>query len=411
MLRPGPLRSATLRMSSASAEEELLAWLERTAPPGASVTKQCMIVASSATSVEGALRDFWQTLIKQGSDPEAPPVTVLMFPDVEWLQPWQRFSALHKHLLSCRDCCTRFGTEVRITPLHPATEPEVGEIGASIADLRGTDLDAEAERRRAPFPAFTFTTRVSPSTLRPPGPSLEPEPPMAQDMTESVASETTAGDYEKDEPLMEKEEALMDEAALAEARSAFERQFRAVDSMLAEKPSPTTLADRSTAEAAIETSPSVYAAGVLKTTMAWFEVYFARVYRVFGSRQRRVVMASAEAEQAFATFWEEAAVLVCDDSDARLCAALAAELEQPEDPVSSLIVLPGLAGSGETVAGTYRAVRQTLALSLATLGLAESFTFSAFHPRDTFEVVDGPDERRWEMTLEYPIIHLVRKKR
>lgn len=135
-------------------------------------------------------------------------------------------------------------------------------------------------------------------------------------------------------------------------------------------------------------------------------MYFARVHRVFGARQRRRVEPAQSAEQVFATFWSEAAVLAGDDSDARICSALAEEVDQPEDAISSLVVLPALDD-----AETYRAVRQTLALGIATLGLAESFTLSAFHPKDTFQVQVADDgSRSWEMSLPHPLVHLVRKK-
>ena len=59
----------------------------------------------------------------------------------------------------------------------------------------------------------------------------------------------------------------------------------------------------------------------------------------------------------------------------------------------------------------YRAIRQCLALSLALLGLTEDFTLSAFHPRDTFEVMTAEDgSRSWEVSLPHPLIHLVKRK-
>ena len=69
-----------------------------------------------------------------------------------------------------------------------------------------------------------------------------------------------------------------------------------------------------------------------------------------------------------------------------------------------------LAG-GVAEADEYRAIRQSLALSLALLGLADDFTLSAFHPRDTFEVVTAADgSRSWVPTLPHPLVHLVKKR-
>ena len=75
---------------------------------------------------------------------------------------------------------------------------------------------------------------------------------------------------------------------------------------------------------------------------------------------------------------------------------------------SSLLVLTG----GVAEAEAYRAIRQTLALSLALLGLADAFTISAFHPKDTFEVKTAEDgTRSWEVSLPHPLIHLVKKRK
>ena len=101
-------------------------------------------------------------------------------------------------------------------------------------------------------------------------------------------------------------------------------------------------------------------------------------------------------------------------------------------PSRSAVVLPGI----EEVQ-TYRNVRQSLSLALALLGLSESFTFSAFHPRDSarrrardavsarpsvadltvslclaaFQVETAEDgSRSWEMSLQHALIHVVRKK-
>ena len=59
-------------------------------------------------------------------------------------------------------------------------------------------------------------------------------------------------------------------------------------------------------------SPSALAlvsAQVLGEAMEWFESYYARVHRLFGSRQRRLCLEAQEAEPVFAAFWSEAARL------------------------------------------------------------------------------------------------------
>jgi hypothetical protein len=69
-------------------------------------------------------------------------------------------------------------------------------------------------------------------------------------------------------------------------------------------------------------------------------------------------------------------------------------------------VLPGLA---EPTA--FRNVYRSLTLSLLLLGLADDFTLSGFHPRDTFQVVTAEDgSTSWEMQLRHPLIHIVRKR-
>ena len=69
-------------------------------------------------------------------------------------------------------------------------------------------------------------------------------------------------------------------------------------------------------------------------------------------------------------------------------------------------MLPGLADTE-----SYSCVRGSLALSFALLGLAETFTISSFHPRDTYQItVDEEGSRSWEMSLPHPLVHLVLKK-
>lgn len=427
-------------------QEIFRVWMERTAPAGASVSN-CNIVTSDASSLEGALRDIWMQIC-QSSDSEAEPVTVLLLPNCEWVRSWERFSALHKHLQQCRDVCSSFGTAVAMVPLHPFTQAEPTEAGASIADLNDEMAAAEAERRRAPVPAFTFTRRVGPSLMRPPSMDVDTAEPdltssssgdddgieyivsgdlvsgMAARLGGSVGDDdggatADAGGVENDDDDDDAAPSI-DDGALSAAKEALERQFQVDDSGAAEAESKaeSTASERlqasaktsgvksaeappiddSALEAAIEAaeakvkaaesgtakSESVTSADesssepikeVLAQTMSWWEVYFSRVHRVFGKRQRRCVEPAHSAEQVYATFWAEAALLAGDDSNLRICANLQAEVTQPEDAISSLVVLPGL------VESEYRAVRQTLALSLPFLGLTEVFSISAFHPR------------------------------
>jgi hypothetical protein len=484
------------------AERSFRVWLERTAPVGAQPSES-HVVTSEARTLEGALRDFWLQVVL-ASKPGAPPVTVLLLPECEWLRPWERFSAMEKHLQQCREVCGTFGGAIRAVPLHPNTEAEPTDAGASIADLREPMSTAEAERRRAPFPAFTLTSRVGPSIVRAPpleGASADGDAAAAGGATLDVSvrgelvdaaierfsakkgeAEEVPGEAEDDEGDDEGdgEEPMLDDETLNAAKAALERQFRS-EAPAADVPPAEAMAAEAAAEeaakaaaskkaATVESSAQSSAGGpnagatsaeatskhVLEETMAWWEVYFSRVHKIFGHRQRRRVEASSGAEQVYATFWAEAALLAGDDSDARLCADLLVEVDQPEDAISSLMVLPGL-GESE-----YREVRQTLALSLPFLGLTEDFSLSAFHPRvqqsrqprrpllaplpaplpprsppfwpwppawlavpgspfpsvgavlcasqDTFEIKEGPDGRTWEMSLPFPLVHLVRKK-
>ena len=140
--------------------------------------------------------------------------------------------------------------------------------------------------------------------------------------------------------------------------------------------------------------------------MEWWRGYYSTVHRLFGHRQRRVVCSAGSAEEVFASFWSEAARLFGNVDAAALPASISA-LCEPDDALSSLIVVAGEAAELDA----YRAVRQNLALALALLGLAESFTLSAFHPRDTFELrVEEDGSRTWTVTLPHPLVHIVKRK-
>ena len=77
--------------------------------------------------------------------------------------------------------------------------------------------------------------------------------------------------------------------------------------------------------------------------------------------------------------------------------------------LSSLLIVAGDSADVDA----YRAVRQSLALAFALLGLEEAFTLSAFHPRDTYELRTDPEDgvRYWEVTLPHPLMHIVKSVR
>lgn len=280
------------------------------------------------------------------------PVSVVVFPDCEWLEDWNRFQALTKHLLQCSECCSVFGASVQLLGLHPLTVAEPDE------------LEAFAEARRAPVPAFSISTCE----------------PLLADLSDSV--DKGAAD-----------------AVSRTMLDALERQYQAAVTEATDT-AATTVASSSRGE-------------ILSESLAWFRVYFERVHRVIGARQRRIVEIATpiRAERVFATFWAEAALLMRDCSPVA-CATEGADdapdsvHEQPADAVSSLIVLPGLADPE-----AFKGVRQSLALSLALLGLESRFTLSAFHPRDTFQIVESAEDgsRQWQMSLPHPLVHLVAK--
>jgi hypothetical protein len=211
---------------------------------------------------------------------------------------------------------------------------------------------------------------------------------------------------------------------LESARESLERRFRAMAL------DPSALA----VEPAVNV-PAVPPERALDEALEWFALHFGRVHRVLAARQRRVVVPSADAERVYAAFWAEAALLsrepgavagaasapaegrepavepegtttALEAADLAPPESLAVVMQQPVDPVASLLVLPGLA---EPTA--FRNVYRSLTLSLLLLGLADDFTLSGFHPRDTFQVVTAEDgSTSWEMQLRHPLIHIVRKR-
>ena len=403
------------------AELQFKEWLRDSAPPSASPAN-CNIVTSDATSVAGVLRDVWQ-LVERGLRPQSASdssPTVLLLPRAEWASKWARFAGLDKHLRTCRDCCQYFGQVLRVQALHPDLEAETPEG------------EQEASRRRAPLPALTLSRRLGPMRMRP---EVDLEP---------FEEATEAGPFGSDidsPPLLDADAPMLvlDVAAnsdeLESARESLERRFRAMAL------DPSALA----VEPAVNV-PVVPPERALDEALEWFAMHFGRVHRVLAARQRRVVVPSADAERVYAAFWAEVALLFLQSAvvgDASEVALLSREpgavvgaasapaearepaeepegtatsfeaadspavvMQQPVDPVASLLVLPGLA---EPTA--FRNVYRSLTLSLLLLGLADDFTLSGFHPRDTFQEVTAEDgSTSWEMQLRHPLIHIVRKR-
>lgn len=392
------------------AELQFKEWLRDSAPPSASPAN-CNIVTSDATSVAGVLRDVWQ-LVERGLRPQSASdssPTVLLLPHSKWASKWARFAGLDKHLRTCRDCCQYFGQVLRVQALHPDLVAETPEG------------EQEASRRRAPLPALTLSRRLGPTRMRP---EVDLEP---------FEEATEAGPFGSDidsPPLLDADAPMLvlDVAAnsdeLESARESLERRFRAMAL------DPSALA----VEPAVNV-PAVPPERALDEALEWFAMHFGRVHRVLAARQRRVVVPSADAERVYAAFWAEAALLsrepgavagaasapaegrepavepegtttALEAADLAPPESLAVVMQQPVDPVASLLVLPGLA---EPTA--FRNVYRSLTLSLLLLGLADDFTLSGFHPRDTFQVVTAEDgSTSWEMQLRHPLIHIVRKR-
>ena len=114
------------------------------------------------------------------------------------------------------------------------------------------------------------------------------------------------------------------------------------------------------------------AEAVLSSSMDWFSVYLSAC--TDRAAQRRVVLRAADAG-VYGCFWGEAARLYGDedaDADERDLLGVdgARRCWRRRRGLSSLLVLTG----GVAEAEAYRAIRQTLALSLALLGLADAFT-------------------------------------
>lgn len=148
-------------------------------------------------------------------------------------------------------------------------------------------------------------------------------------------------------------------------------------------------------------SESAEEGDALGSAVAWFADNFATIHRLVGARQRRRVLHAAGAEELYAAFWAEAALLVGE-------APLApddVQTEAPPQPMSSLLVLPGLQEPGE-----FRKLLRSLQLGLAALDLEQRVSLSAVHPADTYGFVRMPDGSRvWRQALAYPLLHIMSK--
>ena len=262
VVRQTLLRAATPRRrtisSCMSADDEAAFrdWMQSAAPPGASVTNRCEIVTSGAETVQGALRDVWLA-INAAAQPGAPPVSVLLLPGKR-LQKWENFSGLHKHLLSCRDCCDVFGKQIRLTPLHPLTEAEATEVGQEKLS------EYEVELRRSPMAAFSITSRVGPTALKPELEEADRSAGGAGGTVEVLGSLVEADD----------ETPSLDEEALRKAKAAMERQFQAVDSSAVDVDPPKRAA---VSAATVGVAAASDSSEVLAETMRWYVTIITRV--------------------------------------------------------------------------------------------------------------------------------------
>lgn len=231
-----------------SAGDKFLEWMLGSMPAAAKA-REHTLVTSKATSVEGALAQLWSEIAREVV-PErrmGPSLTIVLFPQVNNLQALNIMNAFNKHILACRDCCNSFGRELRPLSLHPSYD---------------------GERYRSPFPAFTLSSRIGPSTLRP-GPLVRPVESDGDGLASQRDSVTTYTDTETDDPVLE------------DATTPADIDVREALNALIAGPSAVKI-------------PMVSEQEVMAKTMEWFAVYFARVHRVIGPRQRRLVVPPAD---------------------------------------------------------------------------------------------------------------------
>ena len=190
----------------------------------------------------------------------------MLFPRVPQLRTVEGMSAYNSHMMACRDCCTSFGRQLRPLSLHP---------------------NFEDERLRSPHPTFTLSSRVGPVELRP-APLSRPDAFEGEDggKGEDGSLEATVAD------------ALLGTAAVTDGVDGDDGELvESAEVVVARQALESLMASPSASKAPRATSEEV-----LADTMAWFEVYFARVFRVIGSRQRRIVVPASEgAEQVHCT--------------------------------------------------------------------------------------------------------------
>ena len=232
-------------------------WMARSTPAGA-VAREHTLVNSNASTLEGALGQLWSEIACRAQGARGPSLTVVLFARVPQLMTVEGMSAFNSHIMACRDCCTSFGRQLRPLSLHPRYEDE---------------------RLRSPHPAFTLSSRVGPVELR-------PAPLSRADTIETEGGEGEEGSLTaavgdallvSDGPSTDDKGAPVESAEVVVARQALE----------------SLMASPSASKA-----PDISEEDVLADTMAWFEVYFSRVFRVIGARQRRrVVPAKEGAEQ------------------------------------------------------------------------------------------------------------------
>ena len=355
--------------------------MDESVPPGAS-PRPCALLESRATTLEGALADFWTAVCAATEPvPGSPSLRVLFLPEV--LQDFETMEALTRHLKVCRDCSSVFGRGIKMQSLHPDEQQFADPEDTS---RRGT--------RPAPCAAFTLSARA--------GSSAPLRPPLEGD-EEPTDGEAAAAKVERER--------------LEAARASLEK--------LIAPPAPPPPPPR----------PPETAEQAMAATIEWFGSYYERVARVVGDRQRRVLVPSGDGERVYRAFWREAALLlggqerllpVAPPADAagggqpgptkevsRPSAPAVADSPGAPDyrwtsasatPLSSLIVLPALTDDVDS----FRKLVASLKLGLAALQLDGRLRVSAFHPRDTFEIqTDSEGNRKWLMSLPHPMLHVV----
>ena len=288
-LPPLPSRAAAAATAEL-AETSFREWMGRTTPPGGA-ERNYTLVSSEARTMEAALADIWTEICYalDANNSSAPSLSIILLPGVAELRQLERMDALINHLKSCRTCCTRFGTELRLGSIHPAQESS----------------SSTPRPERCPCPTLTLSSRIVPTRLRPEG---------------------TEAEFVMDEGAP----AFPDGGESGEGLS----QIRLDLENILLQPSATGAQGDDEPPA-----PLPPATEVLSRALNWVEVFFARVHKAMGSRQRRVVDVGTSAEEVFRAIWEEAAAL--REAGERPPPAAAATVQQPSgggDAYGSLLV-------------------------------------------------------------------------